>query len=46
MEEICKLCNGTGKVTVFRSDLEEFEEIDCPKCKQKTLKKNNNSKKG
>ena len=42
MEEKCKVCKGTGKITVYRSDLEEFEIIDCPKCKQSTIKKNNN----
>ena len=41
MEEKCKECNGTGKITVYRSNLEEFEEIDCPMCKQKTPEKNN-----
>ena len=41
MEKKCKLCNGTGKITVYRSDLEEFEEVDCPKCKYITLKENN-----
>lgn len=29
----CKVCEGKGKFQIFRSDLEEFEEIECYNCK-------------
>jgi len=29
----CKVCEGKGKTQIFRSDLEEFEEIECDNCK-------------
>ncbi len=28
----CKLCYGSGKIRIYRNDLEEFEEINCIKC--------------
>ncbi len=31
-EEKCIKCRGKGKITVYRSDLEEFEEVDCDLC--------------
>ena len=31
-EEKCIKCKGTGKITVYRSDLEEFEEVECDLC--------------
>jgi len=31
----CKLCKGYGKIYIYRSDLEDFDEIACPKCKNK-----------
>jgi len=30
----CKVCGGKGKIQIFRSDLEEFEEIECNECKK------------
>ncbi|MFX1312970.1 MAG: hypothetical protein ACFFHD_10195 [Promethearchaeota archaeon] len=32
MAEKCNLCNGKGKIRIYRHDIEEFEEIECPKC--------------
>ena len=29
---MCKECNDTGKIRVYRHDLEEFEEIPCDAC--------------
>jgi len=29
----CKVCEGKGKTLIFRGDLEEFEEIECNRCK-------------
>lgn len=29
----CKKCGGKGKAQIFRSDLEEYEEIECNYCK-------------
>lgn len=31
-QEKCLNCDGTGKTTIYRNDLEEFEEIECIKC--------------
>ncbi len=31
-EENCIKCRGTGKINVYRNDLEEFEEIECDIC--------------
>ncbi len=31
---MCKECNDTGKIRVYRNDLEEFEEISCCACTQ------------
>ncbi|MFX0166097.1 MAG: hypothetical protein ACFFAG_16245 [Promethearchaeota archaeon] len=28
----CELCGGSGRIIIFRNDLEEFEEIECEKC--------------
>ena len=30
--EKCVKCRGTGEINVYRSDLEEFEEVDCGQC--------------
>ena len=39
MKRKCETCKGTGKIKVYRHDLEEFEEIPCPICsKQKSHK--------
>ena len=39
MEKKCEECKGTGKIKVYRHDLEEFEEIECPKCSNQKLNK-------
>jgi len=31
----CKLCKGNGIIYVWRSDLEDFDEIKCPECDDK-----------
>ena len=31
---MCKECNDTGKIKVYRHDLEDFEEISCDLCIQ------------
>jgi len=28
----CKVCEGNGIIYVWRSDLEDFDEIMCPEC--------------
>ncbi|MFW9971695.1 MAG: hypothetical protein ACFFDF_15980 [Candidatus Odinarchaeota archaeon] len=28
----CKICGGKGTIQVYRSDLEEFEEVECEVC--------------
>ena len=28
----CYLCNGSGKIMIYRNDLEEFEEVNCIIC--------------
>jgi len=28
----CKFCEGNGIIYVWRSDLEDFDEIICPEC--------------
>ena len=30
MEELCEECKGIGKIIVYRHDLEEFVEFECP----------------
>ncbi|MFX1411680.1 MAG: hypothetical protein ACFFA6_15120 [Promethearchaeota archaeon] len=30
---MCEKCNNTGKIRFYRSDLEEFDEIEC-ECNQ------------
>ena len=30
--KICKFCVGNGKLFVYRSDFEDFDEILCPEC--------------
>ncbi len=30
----CKICSGKGIIQIYRSDLEEFEEIKCPHVKR------------
>ena len=37
MERKCEECKGTGKIRIYRHDLEEFEEIECPKCSKQKL---------
>jgi len=39
----CKVCQGNGSIWVYRSDLEDFDEILCPECKgkKKQMKENN-----
>jgi len=29
----CKVCGRRGSILVYRSDLEEFEEVNCESCK-------------
>lgn len=29
----CKICGGRGTIQIYRSDLEEFDEIKCVHCK-------------
>ena len=36
----CKLCQGNGKIYVYRSDIEDFDEILCPECRGKKKQKN------
>ena len=31
----CELCGNTGKITIYRNDLEEFEEIECYLCSKR-----------
>ncbi|MFX0037176.1 MAG: hypothetical protein ACFE9I_16210 [Candidatus Hermodarchaeota archaeon] len=31
----CELCGNTGKIIIYRSDLEEFEEVECYLCTKK-----------
>ncbi|MFW9969456.1 MAG: hypothetical protein ACFFDF_04590 [Candidatus Odinarchaeota archaeon] len=31
----CKICGGNGIIQVYRSDLEEFEEVECEVCNKK-----------
>jgi hypothetical protein len=33
--KICKLCGGKGWLYVWRSDLEDFDEVRCPECNDK-----------
>ncbi len=28
----CYLCSGSGKILIYRNDLEEFEEVNCILC--------------
>ena len=28
----CKFCGGSGKVEIYRSDWEDFDEIECEFC--------------
>ena len=37
MEKLCKKCEGTGTVSVYRSDIENFDEITCPDCHVKGI---------
>jgi len=39
MEEICQECKGKRKIKVYRNDLEDFEEIECPKCSNQNSNK-------
>ena len=34
IEQSCFLCGGTGKIYIYRNDLEEFDEIECEVCKK------------
>jgi len=29
----CKICDGKAAIQIYRSDLEEYEEIKCEHCK-------------
>jgi len=31
----CELCGGSGRIIIYRSDLEDFEEIECENCNTK-----------
>jgi hypothetical protein len=31
---ICKLCEGFGTIFVWRSDLEDYDEVLCPECSE------------
>ena len=31
----CEFCEGNGKLYVWRSDLEDFDEVICPECNEK-----------
>jgi len=31
----CELCGDSGRIIIYRSDLEEFEEIECEYCNTK-----------
>jgi len=33
----CKLCEGNGIIYIWRSDLEDFNEIRCPECIDKEI---------
>ena len=33
--KICRVCQGNGIIWVYRSDLEDLDEILCPECKGK-----------
>jgi RecJ-like exonuclease len=33
--KVCKLCGGLGTIYVWRSDLEDYDEILCPECNKK-----------
>ena len=32
--KICKLCEGFGRLYVWRSDIEDYDEIKCPECNE------------
>jgi len=33
--EKMQICEGNGIIYIWRSDLEDFDEIRCPECKEK-----------
>ncbi|MFX1387878.1 MAG: hypothetical protein ACFE9M_11730 [Promethearchaeota archaeon] len=33
----CRVCEGKGILYVWRSDLEDFDEIRCPECNDKEI---------
>ncbi|MFW9939395.1 MAG: hypothetical protein ACFFFT_00045 [Candidatus Thorarchaeota archaeon] len=35
VEPQCSICGDTGKIYIYRSDWEEFDEIECQCCKFK-----------
>ncbi|MFX1328452.1 MAG: hypothetical protein ACFE91_10015 [Promethearchaeota archaeon] len=35
LENECKLCGTAGRIIIYRSDLEEFEEVKCYLCLKK-----------
>ena len=37
MDQKCEKCGGTGKITIYRSDIEDFDEIICPECHGRSL---------
>jgi hypothetical protein len=30
--KICKFCQGNGRIYLWRSDLEDYDEVLCPEC--------------
>ncbi len=32
---VCSECGGRRKISIYRHDLEDFDEIACPKCIEK-----------
>ena len=37
MDQKCEKCGGTGKISIYRSDIEDFDEILCPECHGKGI---------
>jgi len=33
-EQKCKQCGGRGKIEIYRSDWEDFDDIVCDKCSE------------
>lgn len=32
MDQKCEKCGGKGKISFYRSDIEDFDETTCPEC--------------